>query len=66
MKDKFTEKRLEATLSNIGSKVAEATALSEKVVEAGGKMEQLMIEAQKALSDLYISLDVTQEHNHDT
>lgn len=50
------EKLMEKEISQIGAKVADALEISEKVRELSDKFEALLIDAQKELEELYVSL----------
>ena len=50
------EKHLEKGISQIGAKVADAVEISEKIKELSGKSAALLIDAQKKLEELYISI----------
>ena len=49
------QKRIEQALSQIGSKIADATQLSQKAAALTIHSETLLIDAQKEIENLYIS-----------
>lgn len=49
------QKRVEQTLSKIGSKIADATQLSRKATALTIHSETLLIAAQREIENLYIS-----------
>ncbi len=55
------QKQIEHALSKIGSKVADATALSRKAKELVAASELLMMAAQREIENLYVTLDEREE-----
>ena len=52
----LSEKRIEKGISQIGAKVADAVEISEKLRELSGQSVALLIDAQKELEELYVSM----------
>lgn len=51
------EKHIEQSLSKISAKIADAADLSQKARQLSAKSELLLINIQRELEELYISLD---------
>ncbi len=55
--DNIEQKRIEQTLSKIGSKIADATELSRRAKELTTNSEMMLTAAQQEIENLYVSLD---------